>query len=74
VQGYDFEGYERTIDVHVKNLRASSARPHRSGWSSPVPGVGYKLGWSAMRSLFSGRYTRRLAARVRRDRDRRVRC
>jgi DNA-binding response OmpR family regulator len=21
VQGYDFEGYERTIDVHVKNLR-----------------------------------------------------
>ncbi len=21
VQGYDFEGYERTIDAHVKNLR-----------------------------------------------------
>ncbi len=21
VQGYDYEGYERTIDVHVKNLR-----------------------------------------------------
>jgi len=21
VQGYDYEGYERTVDVHVKNLR-----------------------------------------------------
>ena len=27
VQGYDFEGDERTIDVHVKNLRRKLALP-----------------------------------------------
>jgi DNA-binding response OmpR family regulator len=44
VQGYDFEGYERTIDVHVKNLRRKlgDAAPFRL--ITTVPGVGYKLG------------------------------
>jgi len=44
VQGYDYEGYERTIDVHVKNLRKKiepdPAHPH---YVETVMGVGYKL-------------------------------
>jgi len=40
----DSEGYERTIDAHVKNLRRAlgdaSARPR---FIAPVRGVGYKL-------------------------------
>ncbi|WP_026930096.1 response regulator transcription factor [Glycomyces tenuis] len=44
VQGHAFGAYERTIDVHVKNLR------HKLGDTPPfrlvvaVPGIGYKLG------------------------------
>jgi two-component system alkaline phosphatase synthesis response regulator PhoP len=45
VRGYEFAGYERTIDSHVKNLRhklgAESAEIVRT-----VLGVGYRLGWS----------------------------
>ena len=26
VQGYDFEGYDRTVDTHIKNLRKKIAR------------------------------------------------
>jgi DNA-binding response OmpR family regulator len=44
VQGYDFEGYERTIDVHVKNLRKKiepdSSHPR---YVETVMGVGYRL-------------------------------
>ena len=44
VQGYDFEGYERTIDAHVKNLRhkieADSKHPK---YIHTVFGVGYKF-------------------------------
>ncbi len=44
VQGYDFEGYDRTIDSHVKNLRKKIAKhiPDRDIIST-VYGVGYKL-------------------------------
>ena len=44
VQGYDFEGYERTIDSHIKNLRKKTAAllPDQEVISS-VYGVGYKL-------------------------------
>ena len=44
VQGYDFEGYERTTDVHVKNLRRKlgDAPPFRLVIT--MPGVGYKFG------------------------------
>jgi two-component system response regulator BaeR len=44
VQGYDFEGYDRTIDSHVKNLRKKIAK-HLPGKEiiSTVYGVGYKL-------------------------------
>ncbi|MBC9717452.1 response regulator transcription factor [Streptomyces sp. TRM66268-LWL] len=45
VRGYEFAGYERTIDSHVKNLR------HKLGAAGPelvetVLGVGYRLGWA----------------------------
>jgi DNA-binding response OmpR family regulator len=44
VQGYVFEGYERTVDSHIKNLRKklgdSSGEPH---YIKTVYGVGYKL-------------------------------
>jgi DNA-binding response OmpR family regulator len=45
VRGYEFAGYERTIDSHVKNLR------HKLGAVGPglvetVLGVGYRLGWA----------------------------
>lgn len=43
VRGYEFVGYERTVDSHVKNLR------HKLGEAGPmvvetVLGVGYRLG------------------------------
>ena len=44
VQGYDFEGYERTIDVHVKNLRKKiEPDPARPRYVETVIGVGYRL-------------------------------
>lgn len=44
VQGYDYDGYERTIDAHVKNLRRKLAEDHRQPtFVVTVPGVGYKL-------------------------------
>ena len=44
VQGYDFEGYDRTIDSHVKNLRKKIAK-HLPGKEviSTIYGMGYKL-------------------------------
>ncbi len=44
VLGYDFEGYERTIDSHVKNLRAKIGDDPRSPrWIFTVHGVGYRF-------------------------------
>ncbi len=44
VQGYDFEGYDRTIDTHIKNLRKKIRKvlPDHAIIST-VYGVGYKL-------------------------------
>ncbi len=43
-QGYAFEGYERTVDAHVKNLRHKlEADPRRPRYLHTVHGVGYKL-------------------------------
>lgn len=44
VQGYDFEGYDRTIDTHVKNLRKKIAEilPNRDIIAT-VYGVGYRF-------------------------------
>ena len=45
VHGYDYEGYERTIDVHVKNLRAKLGDdPKAPRYVVTVPGIGYKFG------------------------------
>jgi len=44
VQGYDFEGYERTIDAHVKNLRKKiEPDPKHPQYVETVFGVGYRL-------------------------------
>ena len=44
VLGYDFEGYERTIDSHVKNLRAKLGDdPKKPTWIYTVHGVGYRF-------------------------------
>ena len=44
VQGDAFEGYERTIDVHIKNLRrALGDGPRAPRYISTVRGVGYKF-------------------------------
>lgn len=44
VQGYSFDGYERTIDSHIKNLRRkiSEKLPEQEAIST-VYGVGYRL-------------------------------
>ena len=45
LRGYEFSGYERTIDSHVKNLRHKLGEC--AGCSTvvqTVPGVGYKIG------------------------------
>ncbi len=45
VQGHDFEGYERTIDAHVKNLRRKiEPGPGKPQYVETVQGVGYRLG------------------------------
>jgi two-component system response regulator RegX3 len=45
VQGRDFEGYERTIDAHVKNLRHKlEVDPRHPRYVETVHGVGYRLG------------------------------
>ncbi len=43
VRGYEFAGYERTIDSHVKNLRRK-LDPHGAAIVETVVGVGYRLG------------------------------
>jgi two-component system response regulator BaeR len=44
VQGYDFDGYDRTIDTHVKNLRKKIAyRLPEEEVISTVYGIGYKF-------------------------------
>lgn len=45
VQGYSFEGYERTIDAHIKNLRHKiEPHPKEPRYIITVFGVGYKAG------------------------------
>ena len=44
VQGYEFDGYERTIDAHVKNLRRKiEPDPRHPRYVETVVGVGYRL-------------------------------
>lgn len=45
VRGYEFDGYERTIDSHVKNLRRKIERnPREPEIIQTVLGSGYRLG------------------------------
>lgn len=44
IQGTTFEGYERTIDVHIKNLRAKiEPEPRSPRYIETVYGVGYRF-------------------------------
>jgi DNA-binding response OmpR family regulator len=44
VQGYAFEGYERTVDAHVKNLRQKiEPEPREPRYVLTVYGVGYRF-------------------------------
>jgi DNA-binding response OmpR family regulator len=48
VRGHEFEGYERSIDSHVKNLRRKiECNPHRPEIVVTVLGGGYRLGIDA---------------------------
>jgi|CXWL01.1.fsa_nt_gi DNA-binding response OmpR family regulator len=45
VRGYEFDGYERTVDSHVKNLRRKiETDPRQPVIVQTVTGVGYRLG------------------------------
>lgn len=37
---YSFEGYDRTVDTHIKNLRAKLGKP---GWIETIRGYGYRF-------------------------------
>jgi DNA-binding response OmpR family regulator len=44
VQGYDFEGYDRTIDAHIKNLRHKIEDDKKNPeFIKTIYGVGYKF-------------------------------
>ncbi|MDR3316203.1 MAG: response regulator transcription factor [Coriobacteriales bacterium] len=44
VLGYDYDGYERTIDSHVKNLRSKLGdKPRSPRWLYTVHGAGYRF-------------------------------
>lgn len=44
VQGYSFEGYERTIDAHIKNIRKKIGdNPKAPEMVKTVYGIGYKF-------------------------------
>jgi DNA-binding response OmpR family regulator len=43
LQGIRDEGYERTIDLHVKNLRAKIGDGHPPRYIQSIYGVGYGL-------------------------------
>ncbi len=43
VQGYDFSGYDRTIDTHIKNLRKKLAKNGVEECIVSVYGVGYRF-------------------------------
>ncbi len=48
IQGDAYEGYERTVDAHVKNLRRKLGdNPREPLFVLTVPGIGYKFGQAA---------------------------
>ncbi len=44
ILGYDFEGYDRTIDAHIKNIRQKIEDDPKTPWYiQTVYGIGYKF-------------------------------
>jgi DNA-binding response OmpR family regulator len=44
IQGVRYEGYERTIDTHIKNLRAKiEPEPRSPRYIETVYGIGYRF-------------------------------
>lgn len=44
ILGYDFEGYDRTIDAHIKNIRHKIEDDHRKpSYLKTIYGIGYKF-------------------------------
>ena len=44
VQGYDFDGFDRVVDVHIKNIRRKiEDGPQKNSFIETVYGVGYKF-------------------------------
>ncbi len=44
ILGYDFEGYDRTIDAHIKNIRHKiEENPKKPSYIKTVYGVGYRF-------------------------------
>lgn len=42
--GDDYDGFDRTVDAYIKNLRRKLAEPdHKNGWINTVHGFGYRL-------------------------------
>ena len=42
--GDDYDGFDRTIDTYVKNLRKKLAEPgHENGWIKTIYGLGYRF-------------------------------
>ncbi|NLL37886.1 MAG: response regulator transcription factor [Fretibacterium sp.] len=42
--GEDYEGFDRTVDTYIKNLRKKLAEPgHENGWIQTVYGFGYRI-------------------------------
>jgi DNA-binding response OmpR family regulator len=45
VFGYDFDGYDRTVDVHISNLRSKiEDNPNKPKYITTVYGMGYRFG------------------------------
>lgn len=44
VFGYDFEGYDRTVDAHIKNIRQKiESEPRKPAFLRTIYGAGYKF-------------------------------
>jgi DNA-binding response OmpR family regulator len=44
VQGFDFEGFDRVVDAHIKNIRRKiEDNPRKPSFLKTVYGVGYKF-------------------------------
>ena len=43
IWGYDFQGNDRTLDVHINRLRERFPEEHHSFKITPIRGLGYRL-------------------------------